>query len=222
MRLNRNLIIHGYEREKMVISIKEKYPNDPIIDESILNAMRKIPRHLFIPADQRHLAYHDGPVPIGEQQTISQPYIVAYMTDILSLKKDSKVLEVGTGSGYQTAVLAEIVKKVYTIERIPALAKSAKLIFKELEYENIVTRVGDGSIGWSELAPFDRIIITAAAPEIPKIILEQLSDDGIIVAPIGSKDIQTLIQIHRKGDKFTKKSFGGCIFVPLKGVKGWK
>lgn len=210
------------KREEMVKFIKNNPYGDPINNNLILEAMKKIPRHLFIPNNQRHLAYYNGPVPIGEEQTISQPFIVAYMTELLLLEKDNKVLEIGTGSGYQTAVLSEIAKKIYTIERIPALAKSAKSIFDNLEYNNIITRVGDGSIGWSEMAPFDRIIITAAAPEIPKIILEQLSDNGIFVAPIGTKDRQFLIQIKRKGDKFIKKTFCECKFVPLKGAKGWK
>ncbi len=169
-------------REKMV---KDQIMDRGISDRRILNAMRKVPRHLFVPQDYIHEAYNDNPLPIGNGQTISQPYIVAYMTGLSKPNSKKKALEIGTGSGYQAAILAEIVDTVYTIEIIPELAKEASEIFKKLGYKNIVAKFGDGYRGWPEYAPFDIIIVTAAAEQIPEPLINQLAENGRLVIPIG-------------------------------------
>jgi len=194
-----------------------------IKDQNVINAMRKIPRHLFLDEALWPQAYEDYPLPIGEKQTISQPYIVALMTELLHLTGTEKVLEIGTGSGYQTAILAEIAEQVYSIERIPVIAKRARKILDDLKYTNVVITVGDGTLGWQEHAPFDAIIVTAAAPKPPEPLLEQLGMGARLVIPIGDEHLQDLIVFINKGGKsYTEENYGGCRFVKLVGEYGWK
>ena len=193
-----------------------------IKDERVLQAFLKVPRHKFVrPQDIWH-AYEDYPLSIGYGQTISQPYMVAIMTELLELKGDERVLEIGTGSGYQAAILAELAKEVFTIERIPELAKKAEKVLQELGYNNVKVVVGDGSKGLPEFAPYDGIIVTAAAPKPPQPLLEQLKDGGRLVIPVGSRKLQDLLCITRIGNEFKTENFGPCLFVPLIGEEGWK
>lgn len=187
-----------------------------IKDEKVLSAMIKVPRHEFVPKAWRFLAYADRPLPIGEGQTISQPYIVALMTELLELKGTEKVLEIGTGSGYQAAILAEIVPEVYTIEIIPELASSADERLKRLGYKNIFVKTGDGYYGWPEKAPFDAIIVTCGAGHIPPALVEQLSEGGRMVIPVG-KGWQKLLLVKKKDGKITEEFVTDVIFVPLLG-----
>ena len=193
-----------------------------IRDKKVISAFLKVPRHEFVPPPHRKDAYGDFPLPIGEGQTISQPYMVALMTELLLLKGDEKVLEIGTGSGYQTAILAEIAKSIYTVERIASLLERAKEILEFLGYKNIHFRVGDGTKGWEENAPYDAIIVTAASPEIPPPLFEQLKEGGRMVIPVGNRLGQDLIRVTKKKGKPKKENFGPCIFVPLIGEYGWK
>jgi protein-L-isoaspartate(D-aspartate) O-methyltransferase len=193
-----------------------------INDADVLRAMGKVERHRFVPASQQESAYRDYPLPIGEGQTISQPYIVALMTQLLAANKDSKVLEIGTGSGYQAAVLAELAKEVYTIEIIESLGKSAEARLRELGYENVHVRVGDGYAGWPEHAPFDGVIVTCACREAPEPLVSQLAEGGRMVIPVGSSlSYQTLMLFEKKGGVLRKKDITGCVFVPLLGPHGW-
>ena len=193
-----------------------------IKNEKVLKAMLKIPRHLFVPENQREYAYEDGPLPIGHGQTISQPYMVAKMTELLEPDENKRVLEIGTGCGYQTAVLAEICKEVYTIERIPELMEMAKENLKKLGYNNVYFKVGDGTLGWPEYAPYDGIIVTAGAPKIPESLKEQLKEDGgILVIPVGDRFTQSLMKVTRKGNYFDIENLFFCAFVPLIGEEGW-
>ena len=192
-------------------------------DQRVLNAMLKVPRHLFVPPELVDRAYDDCPLPIGKGQTISQPYIVALMTEALELDEDSRVLEIGTGSGYQAAILAEIAKEVYTVERIPELLERAEKTIRSLGYTNVHFKLGNGTMGWEEEAPFDAIIVTAAAPEIPEPLVEQLKVGGRMVIPVGSELTQELLRIRKVDEeKIEVESLGGCIFVKLKGKYGWK
>ena len=193
-----------------------------IKDQKLLDAFQKVERHKFIPKDLASNAYADFPVPIGNGQTISQPYIVALMTECLNLTGKEKVLEVGTGSGYQTAILAELSKEVYSIERFENLAKMAQGVLNELGYTNIKIRVGDGTLGWPEEAPFDRIIITAASPRIPLPLTEQLKDNGKLIMPLGESFSQVLTLFEKKKDKLESMQICGCVFVPLVGKYGYK
>lgn len=193
-----------------------------ITQPEVVDALRKIPRHLFVSEALRDQAYGDFPLPIGEQQTISQPYIVAEMTQALRLTKEDRVLEIGTGSGYQAAVLAHIAYRVYTIERIRSLYLQARRLFDELRLFNIVTRYGDGSKGWEEESPFNAIILTAGAPRIPEAILDQLAIGGRLVAPIGNQHSQELIKITKDKRGLHQSNLGGCRFVKLVGEHGWK
>ena len=193
-----------------------------ITDRMVIDAMLKVPRHLFVGESLRHRAYDDCALPIGEGQTISQPYMVAVMTELLELDGDERVLEIGTGSGYQAAVLAELAREVFTIERIEDMAKKAETLLKDLGYDNVCVFVGDGTKGLPEYAPFDRILITAGTPEIPEILKKQLSDGGIIVAPVGSKYSQQLFRLIKKGHNFKIEYHTPCVFVPLIGEYGWK
>jgi protein-L-isoaspartate(D-aspartate) O-methyltransferase len=189
-----------------------------IKDQRVLTAMEKIPRHLFIPQEGQRHAYDDSPVPIGEGQTISQPYIVALMTDALKLKGSEKVLEIGTGSGYQAAVLAELAREVYTIEIVDVLAKRAGKTLKELGYKNVHVRSGDGYLGWPEAAPFDAIIITCAPERIPQPLINQLKDGGRLVVPVGPEgQTQELVLLEKAGGKANRTSLGPVIFVPMTG-----
>lgn len=193
-----------------------------IKNERILEVFRKVERHKFIPEDLRGSAYADFPVPIGEGQTISQPYIVALMTECLSLTGQEKVLEIGTGSGYQTAILTELSKEVYSIERFSNLAKRAEGVLNELGYANIKLKVDDGTLGWPEAAPFDRIIITAASPRIPLPLIEQLKENGKFVLPLGESFSQVLTIVEKKKGQLESVEICGCIFVPLVGKYGWR
>lgn len=193
-----------------------------INDEKVLTAMAKIPRELFVPHEYRDSAYKDGPLPIGEGQTISQPYMVALMTQCLQLQGHEKVLEIGTGSGYQTAVLLSITPHIYSIERLPTLAQFAVDNLKALGYENVKIKVGDGSCGWPEEKPFDAIIVTAAALTIPEVLKDQLSDGGRLVIPVGPRYSQDLFKVTRSGNDFITEEVTGCVFVPLIGRHGWQ
>lgn len=192
-----------------------------IKDPRVLNAFYKIERHKFIPENLRNTAYADFPLPIGESQTISQPYIVALMTEYLGLTGREKVLEIGTGSGYQTAILAELAGEVYSIERFEFLAKKAQTFLGELGYKNIKIRVGDGTMGWEEARPFDRIIITAASPKVPLPLLDQLADNGKLILPLGESFSQVLTLVEKKDGKLKSIDICGCVFVPLIGKHGW-
>lgn len=192
-----------------------------IRDPRVLAAFAKVPRHLFVPPEHQAESYSDRPIPIGEGQTISQPYVAALMTQELRPWPDAKLLEIGTGSGYQTALLAEIGSFVYSIERIPALAAGASRILKELGYANVEVRVGDGSLGWPAAAPFDGILITAAAPSVPQSLLDQLAQGGRLILPIGSPLNQTLTVIEKQGQRFQSRPLCDCVFVPLIGAQGW-
>lgn len=194
-----------------------------IKDQRVIEAMQKVPRHLFLDEALWPQAYEDHPLPIGEKQTISQPYIVALMTEALKLKGNEKVLEIGSGSGYQTAILAELAEQVYTIERIPVIAKRARKTFDQLQYKNIVLTITDGSSGWKDHSPYDGIIVTAASPSAPKPLLEQLAVNGRLVIPIGGEAGQELV-VYEKIDKneFKQENYGGCRFVKLVGEHGWK
>jgi protein-L-isoaspartate(D-aspartate) O-methyltransferase len=203
--------------------VKRQLVSRGIKDERVLEAMRKVPRHLFVPENLRGSAYHDGPLSIGEGQTISQPYMVALMTECLGLKGGEKVLEIGTGSGYQTAVLAELAEHVYSIERVPILLEKAQQVLTDLGYETITFfKEGDGTFGWPEESPFDGIIVTAGAPDISPILVQQLNDGGVLVVPVGSRYSQTLYKVTKKGDMIEKEERTLCVFVPLIGKYGWK
>jgi protein-L-isoaspartate(D-aspartate) O-methyltransferase len=194
-------------------------------DALVLEAMASIPRHRFIPTERRHLAYEDGAVPIGSGQTISQPFIVAQMTAALRLRRGERVLEIGTGSGYQTAVLAEAVGPdgdVFTVERHPALSGQAQSLLADLGYTNIHFRIGDGTLGWPEAAPFDAIMVTAGGPVVPRVLRDQLdSFHGRLVIPVGSRSRQELLRFVRRGDEWHEESLGPVAFVPLIGEQGW-
>jgi protein-L-isoaspartate(D-aspartate) O-methyltransferase len=187
-----------------------------IKDEDILNVMRKVDRHRFVPEEMRHQAYSDRPLPIGEGQTISQPYIVALMTKLLELKGGERVLEVGTGSGYQAAILAELANYVYTIEIIESLGLSAETLLRELGYRNIDVKIGDGYIGWDEFAPFDAIIVTAAPPHIPQPLLDQLKEGGRLVIPVGDY-YQELKKVTKAKGQIESQNVTPVVFVPMTG-----
>ncbi len=211
--------IYQKARERMV---NTQIAARGIRDPRVLAAMRKVPRHLFVDEALKDQAYGDYPLPIGEGQTISQPYIVALMTEALELKGPEKVLEVGTGSGYQAAILAELARWVYSIERYPSLAQRAKRILEKLGYHNVIIKVGDGTKGWPEAAPFDAIIVTAAGPKIPEPLLAQLKDGGRLVMPVGDEWSQYLIKVTKKGDELIKENLGAVRFVKLVGEYGFK
>ena len=192
-----------------------------IQDERVLAAMRKVPRHFFVDESIRPRAYEDIALPIGEGQTISQPYMVAVMTELLELKGKERVLEVGTGSGYQAVILAELSKDVYTIERFEKLAKEAEEKFQVLGYNKIHTKAGDGTLGWPENAPFDRIIITAGTPKVPEPLIAQLAQDGIVVAPVGERFSQQLVKVRKSAKGLSEEYHTMCVFVPLVGKYGW-
>jgi len=192
-----------------------------IADPRVLAAMARVPRHRFVPEAQWVFAYADGPLPIGDGQTISQPYMVAAMTEALRLAGTERVLEVGTGSGYQCAVLAELAREVVTVERIAALSERAGAVLSDLGYDNVVRVVGDGTLGAPEHAPYDAIVVTAGAPAAPEPLLEQLADGGRLVIPEGGRGIQTLVRYTRRGDGFHTEALMQCMFVPLIGRHGW-
>lgn len=198
--------------------VKRDIAGRGITDRSVLDAMRKVPRHLMVPRDLRSHAYADHPLPIAEGQTISQPYVVAMMTEALELKPGDRVLEIGTGSGYQAAVLAEIVAQVYSIEIRKKLADSARRILKRLEYDNVEVKYGDGYFGWEEKGPFDAIIITAAANHIPPPLIKQLKEGGTLILPLGSTVYyQMLTLVTKKGGQITVRQIDSVRFVPMTG-----
>jgi protein-L-isoaspartate(D-aspartate) O-methyltransferase len=192
-----------------------------IRDPRVLAAMGEVPRHQFVPEQFRHLAYSDGPLAIGENQTISQPYVVGFMTELLALEGEEQVLEIGTGSGYQAAVLARLAKSVFTIERYESLADRARASLQRAGAENVQVILGDGSAGLPETAPFDAIVVTAAAPGVPPALLKQLGDGGRLVVPVGGRRGQRLELIRRSGDRFSRKKLAPVAFVPLRGRYGW-
>jgi protein-L-isoaspartate(D-aspartate) O-methyltransferase len=213
---------YAKQRKKMVDS---QIRSRGVRDERVLRAMEKIPRHLFIDEGLIDQAYNDNPLPIGEKQTISQPYIVALMTEALELKGREKVLELGTGSGYQAAILAELADRVFTVERIASLAQKARKLLESLNYYNVVIRVGDGTYGWREESPFDAIAVSAGSPSIPRMLVEQLAIGGRLVIPVGGRYSQSLIKLTRLSenpDDVKKEDLGGCRFVSLIGEHGWK
>lgn len=193
-----------------------------ITDPQVLEAMAEVPRHLFVSEALRDQAYGDFPLPIGEQQTISQPFIVAQMTQALQLTAEDRVLELGTGSGYQAAVLAEIAFRVYTIERIHALYIRARKLFDRLRYHNIVSRYSDGTFGWEDESPFDAIVVTAGTPRIPAVLVNQLALGGRLVAPVGGQKSQELVKVYRDEQGIHQTVLGGCRFVKLVGEHAWK
>jgi len=203
-------------QEKRNRMVAQQLLDRGIRDPKVLRAMAEIPRHLFVPPEEREEAYGDRPLPIGADQTISQPYIVALMTEQLRLRPETKVLEIGTGSGYQAAVLARLATQVYSVERIPELAAQAARRLESLGIRNVQTRVGDGSQGWPEAAPFNGIIVTACAAELPEPLTQQLAAGGRMVIPLGRGQQQTLMLIERRGDTLESHSICGCLFVPMK------
>ncbi|MDD2904613.1 MAG: protein-L-isoaspartate(D-aspartate) O-methyltransferase [Syntrophales bacterium] len=193
-----------------------------IADPRVLAAMRRVPRHRFVPQGLWDQAYNDYPLPIGEDQTISQPYIVALMTEALELKESDRVLEIGTGSGYQAAVLAELAAEVYSIDRLASLAEQAQKVLGGLGYKNFQVRVGDGTLGWPEACPFDAILVTAGAPQVPRPLVDQLALNGRLVIPVGDRFSQTLTRIRQTNEGVKYDYLGGCRFVRLIGAHGWK
>lgn len=187
----------------------------------LLEAMMRVPRHLFVPEELASRAYEDRALGIGEQQTISQPYMVASMTEYLELRGDEGVLEVGTGSGYQAAILAELAREVITVEQNVALAESARARLDSLGYRNVRVEIGDGTFGWPEAAPFDGILVAAAAPAIPQPLVTQLADGGRLIIPVGASDKQMLMRVRKRGGEITQEKLFPCQFVPLLGRYGW-
>ncbi len=206
-------------REEMVLAQVERRG---IHDPRVLEAMRKVKRHEFVEPAFRERAYDDTPLPIEEGQTISQPYMVARMTSLLDILSTDRVLEIGTGSGYQTAILAELAAKVYSIERHVRLLQRARQVLDQQGYRNVVLRHGDGTIGWSEFAPFDKILVTAAAPCFPRTLFNQLAEGGVMIFPMGEKQMQALMMVERKGEEPIVHEAGQVSFVPLIGREGWQ
>jgi len=204
------------DRQDMIALLKER----GIGSDRILRAMGKVERHLFVPEPFTGRAYEDSALPIGKGQTISQPYTVAFMTQALLVKEGDKILEVGTGSGYQACILAELGARVFSIERNLDLLSSARRMFDLLDYR-VASKGGDGTVGWKEFEPFNGIIVTAGAPGIPDPLLKQLADGGRLVIPVGDRDIQTLIVCERRGDDYDRREIDGFKFVPLIGKMGW-
>lgn len=211
---------HTSSLEKM---IRQQLIERGIHDKSVLEAIRKVPREQFFPEDMREHAHADKAAPIGHGQTISQPYMVALMSQKLAVKKEHRVLEIGTGSGYQTALLANLAGEVYTVERVKPLLDDAFERLMSLGYRNVHLHYGDGTMGWAQHAPYDRIIVTAGAPELPRqFLLSQLKDEGIAVLPVGPEDEQMLVEVQRSGRRLETKDICACRFVKLIGEEGWK
>jgi protein-L-isoaspartate(D-aspartate) O-methyltransferase len=210
---------YAVQREQMV---RNQIEARGVHDERVVAAMRAVPRHLFVPPYQMSAAYRDTPLAIGQGQTISQPYIVALMTEMLGLAGTERVLEIGTGSGYQAAVLAQLAAEVITVERFPSLAQEARERLARLGYNNVRVEVGDGSLGWSQGAPYDAIIVTAASPEMPEPLPDQLADGGRLVLPVGPRWTQHLVRVRREGRTFQREISIGVAFVPLIGAHGWQ
>ncbi len=205
-------------REQMV---REQFITRGIADQRVLAAFYKVEREKFVPPEVRNDAYRDFPLSIGEGQTISQPYMVALMTQSLELKGDEKILEIGTGSGYQTAILAELAREVYSIERIRVLAERARKLLEKLGYSNIKIFLSDGTLGWQESSPYDRILVTAGAREIPQPLTGQLEEKGIMVIPVGNSYSQDLRVVRKRKNRIKTATVEKCVFVPLIGKYGW-
>lgn len=212
--------MNKYERERKRM-VNTQIVRRGLRDPRLLAAFESVPRHLFVPEEYRYAAHDDSPLPIGFSQTISQPYIVALMTDLLRLKGDERVLEIGTGSGYQAAILGMMAGDVHTVEYVPELAAGADKLLKELGMDNVHVHFGDGSLGWPEAAPYAGILVAAAAPQIPRALLEQLEDGGRLVLPVGGRGMQNLEVWERKGKTFESKVETAVAFVPLRGEQGW-
>lgn len=207
--------------------IRKQMINEQILargiqDERVLDALQRVPRHWFVPEEYTNIAYSDSPLPIGHGQTISQPYIVALMTELLELEGDENVLEVGTGSGYQAALLASLARQVHTIERYAELAEKADEVLHRLRYSNVFVHVGDGSLGLPKYAPYQAIVVTAAAPGVPQPIFDQMSDGGRLVLPVGGAGGQILDRWRKQGDEYKQEHVAPVAFVPLRGQHGWK
>jgi protein-L-isoaspartate(D-aspartate) O-methyltransferase len=209
----------AWARDRMV---QEQIIARGINSSRVIQAMRKVPRHLFVDPGLTNRAYDDSALPIGDKQTLSQPYIVARMTEAVDVKGQEKVLEIGTGSGYQTALLAELCFNVFSVEKIRALSHKARALLDRLQYHNIALHVGDGTVGWSEHAPYDAVIVTAGAPELPKPLLDQLSLGGKLVIPVGDDKSQILFRVIRTEAGFEEEQLGECRFVKLLGKYGWR
>ncbi len=211
----------NFESERIRM-VEEQVMDRGVKDARVLAAMRKIPRHEFLPEAIRGVAYADQALPIGEGQTMSQPYMVALMTELLELKGPERVLEIGTGSGYQAAVLAELCEKVYTVERVKMLAVQARVVLDRLGYKNVAIKVYDGTYGWKEMAPFDAIIVTAGSPDVPSALVDQLRAGGRLVIPVGERHSQQLVRMIKTSQGIVTEKSIPCIFVPLIGAHGWK
>ena len=211
----------NFESERLRM-VETQIAGRGVKDTRVLAAMRRIPRHEFLPEAIRGVAYADQALPIGEGQTMSQPYMVALMTELLELKGPERVLEIGTGSGYQAAVLAELCEKVYTVERVKMLAAQARTVLDRLGYKNVAIKVYDGTYGWKEMAPFDAIIVTAGSPDVPSALVDQLKDNGRLVIPVGERHSQQLVRMIKTPHGIVTEKSIPCIFVPLIGAYGWK
>ncbi len=212
----------GHYRELRHAMVEHQVEARGISDTRVLDAVRRVPRHLFVPPAMRSRAYEDMPLPVSDGQTISQPYMVAWMSELLGAKADELVLEIGTGTGYQAAVLGLLARRVYSMERIESLASSARKRLARLGFENIEVVVGDGSGGLPEHAPYKRIIVTAGSPRVPRVLTEQLADGGRLVIPVGTSTMQVLTVVERQGGKLATREEGSCVFVPLLGEHGWR
>jgi protein-L-isoaspartate(D-aspartate) O-methyltransferase len=215
------------EDEAYYANLRSRMVNEQIVsrgihDERLLDVLRRVPRHLFVPEEYAHIAYSDSPLPIGHGQTISQPYIVALMTDLLELEGEENVLEVGTGSGYQAALLAHLARQVHTIERHEVLAEKAEKALVSLGLTNVSVHLGDGSLGLTKYAPYQAIVITAAAPHVPQPLFDQLSEGGRLVLPEGGAGGQMLDRWRKQGDEYKQEHITPVAFVPLRGQHGWK
>jgi len=215
------MLASNFEKARARMVEEQLLPRS-IHDQKTLEAMRKVPRHLFVEDAMKNQAYGDSPLPIGKGQTISQPYIVALMTQALGLKGHEHVLEIGTGSGYQAAILSQICEKVYTVERIDTLLVQARKVFDSLHYLNILTKLDDGTNGWPEYGPYDAIVVTAGGPKVPLPLLEQLADPGILIIPVGDRGVQNLQFVTKKDGEIIEKTIELVRFVNLIGDHGWK
>jgi len=215
------MLASNFEKARARMVEEQLLPRS-IHDQKTLEAMRKVPRHLFVEDAMKNQAYGDSPLPIGKGQTISQPYIVALMTQALGLKGHERVLEIGTGSGYQAAILSQICEKVYTVERIDTLLVQARKVFDSLHYLNILTKLDDGTNGWPEYGPYDAIVVTAGGPKVPLPLLEQLADPGILIIPVGDRGVQNLQFVTKKDGEIIEKTIELVRFVNLVGDHGWK
>ncbi len=208
------------DRARLKMVEEQLVPRD-ITDSRVLEAMRKVPRHLFLEEALADRAYDDSALPIGEKQTISQPYIVALMTQALALRETDRVLEIGTGSGYQTAILAELAERVYSIERVKSLALQSRERLDQMGYRNVVIRIGDGTYGWGDAAPFDAILVAAGSPSVPPLLVEQLREGGRLVIPVGDRHVQRLQVGVKQGEQLVVSDLGDCVFVPFIGAFAW-